>query len=171
MSKIEASLCLSEMKKLVQVFSKRSNKIYFQNEEGKEDLNIAYKETKRMRMSVLIKEEDNIDDVVKNKDSKMWVMHKGIGRASMPTPPDDWKAPPRKKDMGEPCFDSIDNPGGWCDYTFRPKFATDTKKGVKIRKGIFSYTPNWSNTGFSRHSQWKEGDKRVGVPLQAMEFR
>ena len=41
-------------------------------------------------------------------------------------PPDDW-VKPDKKDPIEPDFESVDNPGGWNDYIFRPIYKNLVK--------------------------------------------
>ena len=42
-------------------------------------------------------------------------------------PPDDWTPPACKEDKREIPFSSVDNPGEWDQYTFRPKFDRQTK--------------------------------------------
>ena len=77
-----------------------------------EDLNTASEESRKARVLILIKEEDNSNEVVKNEDTKAWVLQKGVGEATMPVAPDDWEIPKPKKEFGEPeSFDTIDNPG------------------------------------------------------------
>ncbi len=40
---------------------------------------------------------------------------------SPPCVPDDWN-PTINRNIGEPLFEDVDNPGGWSLYTFRPMF-------------------------------------------------
>jgi hypothetical protein len=40
---------------------------------------------------------------------------------SPPSAPDDWD-PTINENRGEPCFEDVDNPGDWSNYTFRPMF-------------------------------------------------
>ena len=40
----------------------------------------------------------------------------------VPTPPEDWIPDVPKIELGEPPFESVDNPGDWSPYTFRPEF-------------------------------------------------
>jgi hypothetical protein len=40
----------------------------------------------------------------------------------MPSAPSDWTAPIAKAEKGEPMFESVDNPGEWPQFTYRPKF-------------------------------------------------
>ena len=52
-----------------------------------------------------------------------------------PGPPDDWKGPGKARTkLGQPDVDfkSIDNPGGWSSFTFRPKFLWVNKKPTKF---------------------------------------
>jgi len=39
-----------------------------------------------------------------------------------PTPPATWSRPEAKTDCDEPYFDSVDNPGNWSAFTFKPTF-------------------------------------------------
>ena len=40
----------------------------------------------------------------------------------LPAPPEDWVAPAPKTIKGEPSFIAVDNPGDWCEYTYRAEF-------------------------------------------------
>mmetsp|Transcript_9944 Transcript_9944/g.16509 ORF Transcript_9944/g.16509 Transcript_9944/m.16509 type:complete len:174 (-) Transcript_9944:375-896(-) len=50
-----------------------------------------------------------------------------------PCHPPDWKEPKARTAAGEPDeFATIDNPGGWSQYTYRPKF--EVKKNGKYQR-------------------------------------
>ena len=49
----------------------------------------------------------------------------------LPGPPHDWEAPQCKTAEGEPAFSIVDNPGSWCEYTFRPEFDKKTKQYIR----------------------------------------
>jgi hypothetical protein len=42
--------------------------------------------------------------------------------------PEDWEPARRKEEQGEPDFESVDNPGKWSAYTYRPVFKKKNKK-------------------------------------------
>ena len=44
--------------------------------------------------------------------------------------PPDWKMPEPNIAMDEPNFDTVDNPGSWDAYSFRPKYKKE-KGGPK----------------------------------------
>jgi len=50
-----------------------------------------------------------------------------------PCAPEGWKPAKPKTNLGEPIvkFEDIDNPGGWSQFTFRPKFLWKDRKCVK----------------------------------------
>jgi hypothetical protein len=43
-------------------------------------------------------------------------------RIRLPSPPEAWVAPAPKSLKGEPAFAEVDNPGSWCQYTYRAEF-------------------------------------------------
>jgi hypothetical protein len=45
----------------------------------------------------------------------------------LPSPPEDWVAPDAKTLKGEPAFVEVDNPGDWCQYTYRAEFDAKGK--------------------------------------------
>jgi hypothetical protein len=60
----------------------------------------------------------------------------------IPKQPADWeeKKPRRKEALGEPPFGNVDNPGGWCDFTYRPKFAPTVKnKDGETVPGVYRH--------------------------------
>jgi hypothetical protein len=64
------------------------------------------------------------------EDPEPLVLSDGTGSAlAVPSVPVDWLSPPVDPGKGEPEFDSVDNPGDWSPYTFRPVF--DSKKRYK----------------------------------------
>lgn len=48
-------------------------------------------------------------------------------------PPDDWVPKPPNKKKGEPHFEDVDNPGGWHQYTFTPRFHKESGKYIHHR--------------------------------------
>ena len=58
-------------------------------------------------------------------------------------PPEDWERPQPVTDGGEPgLFEDVDNPGGWNDYTFQPKYEHVTKRGKTARKYLYHQLPS-----------------------------
>ena len=47
--------------------------------------------------------------------------------------PDDWKDPPPAIDKDEPPFESIDNPGEWSSFAFRPVFKKSAGSTAKYQ--------------------------------------
>ena len=48
--------------------------------------------------------------------------------------PPEWKMPEPKIEMEEPNFDSVDNPGSWDSYSFRPKYKREKGGPKKYEK-------------------------------------
>jgi len=50
-----------------------------------------------------------------------------------PTKPEGWKPQPKKTNLGEPDtpFASVNTPGGWDEFTYRPKFLYKNRKAFK----------------------------------------
>ena len=48
---------------------------------------------------------------------------------TLPAPPTDRKPPYIKVEKGEPHFESVDNPGKWSEYNFRPEFEKKATGG------------------------------------------
>lgn len=44
-----------------------------------------------------------------------------------PGAPPNWKGPPKQNGIKVPDFDTVDNPGGWSDFTFQPKCKRDKR--------------------------------------------
>ena len=51
--------------------------------------------------------------------------------------PPEWKMPKSKIDMEEPHFNSVDNPGSWDAYSFRPKYKKEKGGPKKYEKHQF----------------------------------
>jgi hypothetical protein len=57
---------------------------------------------------------------------------KGIGaEIAFAQPPDDWKPPQPKVNLGEPNFGIVDKPNHWAEFTYHPVFASKKKTGKK----------------------------------------
>jgi len=84
-------------------------------------------------------EED--DEVLELADSAV-LLHRGeldAARAlgiTIPGTPEDWVPPVRKIEKGEPAFETIDNPGKWSAYTFRPEFSGKPATGPYKRHSL-----------------------------------
>jgi hypothetical protein len=70
------------------------------------------------------------DETVEFNDCNAILLQKGATgpELKLPGPPTNWLAPTRKVAKGEPLFIEVNNPGGWDEYTYRPKFATKGEK-------------------------------------------
>lgn len=86
------------------------------------------------RVGVLIKREDDIEAHVLEDDNENFEWRRGDSTLNFPAPPADWSAPPPKAESGEPAFSSVDNPGGWPAFSFRPKFTKGDKKKAALAK-------------------------------------
>ena len=71
---------------------------------------------------------DNDSTLVQDSTENSVLLHQGIidapASVTIPGTPPDWVAPDPKTAQGEPDFTSVDNPGNWSDFTFRPQFKT-----------------------------------------------
>jgi hypothetical protein len=68
--------------------------------------------------------DDDGNDIVDDGDSNCILLKKGSHpEIKIPGIPDNWVPPHQKVEKGEPNFDEIDNPGKWCNFTFRPEFG------------------------------------------------
>ena len=74
---------------------------------------------------------------------------------TLPGPPTDWKPPSIKVEKGETHFESVDNPGNWYEYTFRPKFEKKSSGG--------HYQGHTLPTGATPLPDSGPGGKRVDV--------
>jgi hypothetical protein len=93
-----------------------------------EELEEALDESIRDRLLILIKNEGSEEEVL-DCDRNHILLKKGLDKeVSMPSVPDDWMPPVAKAEKGEPLFESVDNPGAWPQFTYRPKFL---KTGTK----------------------------------------
>ena len=69
---------------------------------------------------------DGADNASLSGSSRNWLSGAPSGWYP-PEPPDDWKPWPRKVKSGEPEFSTIDNPGNWSEFTYRPTFSGTMK--------------------------------------------
>jgi len=66
-----------------------------------------------------------------------------------PGAPDGWTPPARDEAAGEPPFNEVDNPGGWTQYTYRPRYGVVKKivksngqrKEIKVKKYMHHCLP------------------------------
>jgi hypothetical protein len=73
---------------------------------------------------ILIKDNGSEEEVLDSEENRV-LLQKGLApEISMPTSvAPNWIPPFAKVAKGEPAlFDSVDNPGEWPEFTFRPKF-------------------------------------------------
>ena len=72
------------------------------------------------------KADDNGNDIFEDGDNNSILLKKGFDpEINIPSIPDNWVPVAQKVDKGEPTFDDVDNPGKWCNFTFRPEFGTN----------------------------------------------
>ena len=90
------------------------------------------------RLEVLIKMEDDTDEIVNDCDTNSILVVKGLGKeVAVSQRPDDWTPKAPNKAAGEPELAAIDNPGEWDMYTYRPRFCSKAKKDFK--KGQYTH--------------------------------
>jgi len=75
---------------------------------------------------------NNVEDTdyiptVKKEGDDMVYLHGAPPGWKLPGAPESWKPKEFKPDLGEPGHNDVDNPGGWSEFTFRPKWRK-TKK-------------------------------------------
>jgi hypothetical protein len=106
------------------------------------ELEESLDETLRDRLLILIKNKGSEEEVLDTEQNHV-LLKKGLAaEISMPSVPPDWIPPNPKVSKGEPkLFDSVDNPGGWEEFTYRPKFKKKRYTGVHA-----PCPPYWSNT-------------------------
>ena len=102
-------------------------------------LNELASEAERDRLKVLIKQEDDTDDVVLDGEENhlRFDLVDLDDETKLPTIPEGWKPKPPKSELNEPRFEDVDNPGSWPEYTFSPKFVTSGKG--KKKKTEYAY--------------------------------
>jgi hypothetical protein len=87
------------------------------------ELEEALDESIRDRLLILIKNEGSEEEEVSDCNRNHIILKKGLDKeVSMPSVPDDWMPPVAKAEKGEPLFESVDSPGEWPQFTYRPKF-------------------------------------------------
>lgn len=69
------------------------------------------------------REEDPDDAVAFTNENGL----REVAGANLPTAPEDWSPPAVKADCGEPVFETVDNPGSWNQFCFRPSFCKQKK--------------------------------------------
>ena len=116
-----------------------------EEEEGDDDSNCFAKElddldisrsTYMERVEVLLNE--GIEDNVVDSKSNCCLLVNELGeRVSIAKPPDNWKPKAPKVEVGEPEFPEVDNPGGWSEFTFKPKFCV--RKTTQVPKGHYMH--------------------------------
>ena len=98
-------------------------------------LNYSMMKAQNERLEVLMPD-SGIDIVADTKTNSLVVELLGK-EVSVSKPPNDWKPKPPKIEFEEPLFVEVDNPGAWCEFTFRPKYLP--KKVGNVRKGTYSH--------------------------------
>jgi hypothetical protein len=90
------------------------------------------------RLEVLVLEDDA--DIIGDTPHNMIEIKRGLDpEVKVSEPPADWVPERIKVEFAEPeLFVEVDNPGGWGQYTFRPKFHRQAK-GKEIKKGHYSH--------------------------------
>lgn len=111
------------------------------------DLTEATYESFKAKLSVLVKEDDDGEEAMSNRDEN-WIMKKGVEGRNIKLPPSDWVTPAPNTIAGEPKFEDIDNPGKWPSFTFRAKY--DKKKAYKYHALPTGATPVPKNTDGNR---------------------
>jgi hypothetical protein len=90
------------------------------------------------QLEVLVLEDDA--DIICNTPQNMIEIKTGLDpEVKLSEPPADWVLERIKVEFAEPeSFIEVDNPGGWGQYTFHPKFHRQAK-GKDIKKGHYSH--------------------------------
>ena len=72
----------------------------------------------------------------------------------VPLPPDTWSPDLAKLELNEPLLDNVDNPGKWCNFTFRPEFEPMSKGG--------KYKGHYLSTGARPVPPDENGERKIG---------
>jgi hypothetical protein len=92
-----------------------------------DDLGNATEEAVHERLLLLA---SNEDDKMSDKRENGVILQKGFSKEiKITSAPPDFKPKVPNTAKGEPSFLSLDNPGNWSEYTFRPEFAKKDKGG------------------------------------------
>jgi hypothetical protein len=92
------------------------------------ELEEALEESLCDRLFILVKNKGSEEEVLDCERNSV-LLKKGLAvEISMPSAPSDWTPPIPKAEKGEPVFETVDNPGEWAQFTYRPKFQ---KTGTK----------------------------------------
>jgi hypothetical protein len=76
------------------------------------------------RLATIVDEDGS--DIVNNGESNYIELRKGSHpKLHIPGIPNSWVPTMQKMEKGALDFDAIDNPGRWCNFTFRPGFASN----------------------------------------------
>ena len=70
--------------------------------------------------------DDDGNEIIDDGDRSSILLKKGFHPdINIPSVPENWVPATQKVEKGEPNFDEIDNPGKWCNFTFRPEFGSN----------------------------------------------
>ena len=70
--------------------------------------------------------DDDGNEIIDDGDRNSFLLKKGSHPdLNIPSIPENWVPATQKVEKGEPTFDEIDNPGQWCNFTFRPEFGAN----------------------------------------------
>ena len=128
------------------------------------EIDQTFEESKSDRLQVIIKLEDDGEDAVRDNDVNYTPFgFEGLDeKTSLPQVPADWKRPPPKSNEPKD-FEDVDNPGGWNEFTYRPKFYKP-KKGDKKAPGLKKgdYLHHALPTGATVVKEDDNGIRKVG---------
>ena len=83
-----------------------------------------------------------------------------------PMAPEGWRPSTRDEASGEPAFETVDNPGDWTEYTYRPKFKEVRKKITQNGKTkeikVKEYKHHPLPTGCMPVPEGKDGKRTLG---------
>jgi hypothetical protein len=106
-------------------------------------------------LDLAIGEDD--DHLVADNDNTAIMLHRGLlsnveARClELPGTPPDWIPPPRKFD--EPEFSTINNPGEWSEFTFRPEFNKSSYLRHSLPTGCTPVPKN--DQGIYKYGEWE----------------
>ncbi len=90
------------------------------------DLEEALEESMRDRLQILVNR-DEVEEAAIDCETDKFILKKGISpEILLPKVPDDWKPKAVNPEKNQPHWKDIDNPGNWSEYSFRPKFNSDS---------------------------------------------
>ena len=129
-----------------------------------EELSKGYDAALKDKLLVIVKEEDDIKECTSDQLDN-WVLNKGLDDdLNWSKVLAEWKASAHNVANQQPEFDSVDNPGKWPEYSFRPN-PRGKYQYHRLPAGVIPVPKNEEGTrevdGWKFHYQGWKGSKNI----------